>query len=86
MGLLVGLVFLQVDNTQGGNTARQGAIFFMAMQMTFGPVMAQFSTCTHPSVYMYIHSCSREQCWERSPLLRPKPGITCLPQLGTNEM
>lgn len=44
MGLLVGLVFLQVDNTQGGNTARQGAIFFMAMQMTFGPVMAQFST------------------------------------------
>lgn len=44
MGLLVGLVFLQVDNSQGGNNARQGGIFFMAMQMTFGPIMAQFST------------------------------------------
>jgi len=45
MAILVGLVYLRLDNTQAGLSDRQGALFFITLSQVMSSLMGVLLTC-----------------------------------------
>jgi len=49
MAILIGLLFLQLDNDQIGARDRQGLLFFLIINISFGEVLTGLAVCECPS-------------------------------------